>query len=171
MYKVVKSFLFVSLVLCAFGITATYAAEKYGYVDISKAFDSYQKTKDYDSSLEKIQQDKEKERDQKESEIKKLEDKTKLLNDATKSEKEKDLEQKRQDLYEFMQKASIDLRKERDEKIKEILLDIQNVIEDYAKKNKFTIIFNDRVLLYAEKTMDVTDDIINLLNSKYKTKK
>ena len=160
----------VTIVFLMFSLTTVSAAEKYGFVDISKVFDSYKKTKNYDKVLEKEQKAKEKERDKKEAEIKKLEEKISLLSDAKKAKQEKVLEEKRQKLYEFMQGASVDLRKERDEKIKEILLDIQDIIDDYAKKNKFTLIFNDRVLLYANKSLDLTDEIAKILNGKNKKK-
>ena len=162
---------FVAIVFVMFSLTAVSAAEKYGFVDISKVFDGYAKTKNYDKTLEKEQKAKEKERDVKETEIKKLEEKISLLSEDKKAKQEKTLEKKRQGLYEFMQEASVDLRKTRDERIKEILLDIQDVIDDYAKTNKYTFIFNDRVLLYANKSLDITKEITKTLNTKYKKKK
>ena len=161
----------VVFVFMLFSMTTVSAAEKFGFVDISKAFDSYNKTKDYDKVLEKEQTEKEKERDQKETKLKKLEEKLGLLKEGKKKEsKEKELDKKRQGLYEFMQKASVDLRRTRDEKIKEILLDVQDTIDDYAEKKGFTVIFNDRVLLYANESLDITDEIIKIINKNYKGK-
>lgn len=171
MRKVIQSLTLAVAFMFVF-VTGVLAAEKFGFVDISKAFDSYNKTKDYDKVLEKEQSAKEKERDKKETAVKKLEEKISLLKDGKEKDKKiAELEKERQSLYEYMQKASVDLRKERDERIKEILLDVQDVIDDYAEKNKYTMIFNDRVLLYVNQELDITDKIIDVLNKQHKGKK
>jgi len=66
--------------------------------------------------------------------------------------------------------VALDLRKERDEKLKEILQDIEKVVQSYAQKNGYDFIFNDRVLLYGAANADVTQDIVDLLNGGYKNK-
>ena len=43
---------------------------------------------------------------------------------------------------------------------------IEGVVEKYAKGNGYTMILNDRVLLYGQKQDDLTDEILKILNSK-----
>ena len=71
-------------------------------------------------------------------------------------------------LQEFDQDARSELTKERDDMVRDILKEMNDVIRGYGEKNGYAIILNDRVLLYGQKTMDLTDDIIKLLNDSYK---
>ena len=66
------------------------------------------------------------------------------------------------------QQIALDLRKDRDEKLKEILQDIEKVVQSYAQKNGYDFVLNDRVLLYGAASADITQDIVELLNSGYK---
>ncbi|MBI5872609.1 MAG: OmpH family outer membrane protein [Candidatus Omnitrophica bacterium] len=152
-----------------FGICINaYAAGKIGYVDLSSTFDKYEKTKVYDEALASTQGAKEKELEKISGDIKAIEDKMSLLSEKEKATKQKELEDKNNKLKTMGQEIALDLRKERDEKLKEILQDIEKVIQSYAQKNGFDFILNDRVLLYGAATSDVTQDIVDLLNTNYK---
>jgi Skp family chaperone for outer membrane proteins len=48
--------------------------------------------------------------------------------------------------------------------VKDIVTEIDKVVQDYGKQNGYTVIMNDRVLVYGEETLDVTQDIIDILN-------
>jgi Skp family chaperone for outer membrane proteins len=56
----------------------------------------------------------------------------------------------------------------RDEIMKEILDQIQSTVQKYAKDKKYDLIFYRNALLYHNENLDVTQDIINVLNSQYK---
>ncbi len=159
------------LFLAIFGLSLNaYAAGKMAYVDLSSTFDKYEKTKVYDDALSSVQSGKEKELEQISNEIKALEDKMSLLSEKEKTAKQQELEGKKKQLTQMSQQVALDLRKERDEKLKEILQDIEKVVQSYAQKNGYDFIFNDRVLLYGAASADVTQDIVDLLNSGYKSK-
>jgi outer membrane protein len=156
--------------VCMFFLTAgvAFAAGKIAYVDLSTTFDKYEKTKVFDEALGAIQQEKEKSLTSLADEIKAIEDKMPLLSEKEKASKQKDLDEKSAKLKQVSQQVALDLRKERDEKLKEILQDIEKVIQSYAQKNQYDFIMNDRVLLYGAASADVTQDIIDLLNTEYK---
>lgn len=59
-----------------------------------------------------------------------------------------------------------ELRKEQEEKMKEILKDIQDAVKSHAEKSGITMVFNDRVLVYQTKSMDITGNVIEILNKK-----
>ncbi len=159
------------LFFAIFGLSyGAYAAGKMAYVDLSSTFDKYEKTKVYDESLAAAQSGKEKELEQVSNDIKSLEDKMALLSDKEKPAKQQELDEKKKKLTQMSQQIALDLRKQRDEKLKEILQDIEKVIQGYAQKNGYDFIFNDRVLLYGTASADVTQDIIDLLNGGYKGK-
>lgn len=155
--------------LLLFGLSLNaYAAGKMAYVDLSATFDKYEKTKSFDDALSAVQAEKEKQLEQSANEIKAIEEKLSLLSEKEKAAKTKELDEKRKKFQATGTQIAQDLRKERDEKLKEILQDIEKVVQDYAQKNSYEFILNDRVLLYGAASADVTQDIIATLNSKYK---
>ena len=160
-----------ALVFCA-GAQAQGAAgaKKMGVMDLSKVFDNYQRTKDYDVVLEGKTKDYEKTRNEKIDKIKDLQNKMALLKDDEKEKVTKVLETMRAELANFDQSQQTDLRKQRDEKIREILLEVEKVTSDFAKKEKYDIIFNDRVLVYGADGMDVSSQVLEILNAGYKKK-
>jgi Skp family chaperone for outer membrane proteins len=74
------------------------------------------------------------------------------------------LETKAKTLKDYVTQKESDLRKEQEDKMKEILQDIEGVVKTYSEKEGYTLVFNDRVLVYQNKTMDITDKIIAILN-------
>jgi len=140
------------------------AADKFGYIDLSRTFSEYNKTKTYDktlSSKEKVYTD---ERDKKVEEIKSFQDKLNLLNDKQREEKQGELQSKAKALQDFDRQKQADLRKEQEERMKEILKDIEEAVKKYSEKEGYTMVFNDRVLVYQTKSLDITGQIIDILN-------
>ncbi len=144
------------------------AQEKFAYIDLSKTFSEYKKTKDYDKTLgdkEKIYTDA---RDKKINEIKQLQDKIALMTDKEKQASQPNFEAKVNALKDYDRQQQTELRKDQDEKMKEILKDIEDAVKTYAKAQGFIMVFNDRVLVYQDKTLDITDKIIDIVNKGYK---
>lgn len=145
-----------------------FAEQKVAFVDLGSVFDGYEKTKTYDSRLEGSQKGKQEEIDKKVEEIKALQDKLALLSDKQKKKKQKEIDEKTKELQEFQRNSEMSLLKDRDERLKEILQDIQEVVESVAKKQKYDLIFNERVLLYGDDSMDISQTILKQLNEKNK---
>ena len=74
------------LFVCA-SVAPAFAAVKMAYVDLSQAFDQYEKTRTYDDKLSEVQTEKEKDLEQVANEIKGLEDKMSLLSEKEKAAK------------------------------------------------------------------------------------
>ncbi|MBM3255344.1 MAG: OmpH family outer membrane protein [Candidatus Omnitrophica bacterium] len=163
-------------VLCFLGILVAsfifigmaQAAEKIGYVDLSRTFSEYGKTKEYDKSLSEKETAYNSEREKKVNEVKQLQDKMNLLSDKEKENKKTELTNKIKSLQDLDREKQTDLRKEQDEKMKEILKDIEDAVKAYAQKEGYTLVFNDRVLVYQEKNLEITDKVIEILNKGYK---
>jgi len=169
-----KKFLFVltlSLFLGSFSFNSFSKDLKIGYVNIFKVFNAYDKTKKYDDMIAKEKTAKEKELDAQKKKITDMNDKLSLLKaDAQKKQKSKLTEEVKK--YRQMERTIyVDLKKKRDTKMKEIVNDINKVIEIYAKKKGFSYIFNNTAILYGNKKADVTDDIIKKVNEAYKKNK
>ncbi len=164
-------------VCCSFGLLVSgysplVAAEelKIGYVNLAKVFDGYERTKASDAELESKGKQKEAQLQQRMDELKKLRESLELLNDKAKDTKSSEAEAKADELQRFRTSTARDLRRERDRIAKEILQEIQASIEDYGKANGFSMVFDERSLLYAQPGFDVTDQVLQALNSRYHKK-
>lgn len=153
------------------GISLAQSDIKIGYVDLSRSFDEYKKTKDFDKALEKEGDTKQTEREKIVNNIRKMRDALELLNEKARRKKEQDIEAKIESLQKFDQDAKAELIKERDDMVRDILEEMNDVIQEYGKANGYSAILNDRVLLYGENSMNLTDEIIKILNHRYKGKK
>ena len=161
-----KKFLFFGVVIFALTILVgqAAAADKFAYVDLSRTFSEYGKTKDYDKVLTEKETAYNTERDKKINDIKQFQDKMNLLSDKEKEAKKAELETKVKDLQDFDRQKQTDLRKEQDERMKDLLKDIEEAVKQHAEKEGYTLVFNDRVLVYQTKSLDITDKIIVILN-------
>jgi len=147
--------------------TAAHAADKLAYVDLSKLFGEYNKTKDYDKVLSGKEGVYTAERDKKVNELKDMESKFNLLSEKEKPAKKTELEAKINVLKEFDRQKQTDLRKEQDEKMKEILKDIETAVKQHSEKEGYTLVFNDRVLVYQSSQYNITDKVLAILNAGY----
>lgn len=158
----------VIFILGAGNIWAETGAAKIGFVDLSRLFDEYDKTKEYDKVLEEKHKGFETERNAKVEKIREAQGKLGLLKEEEKGKVEEEIEKLKTDLMEYDRQKKTDLTKERNEKIREILLEIEKIVSDYAEKQSFSIILNDKVLIYGNQTMNVTEDILKNLNKNEK---
>ena len=141
------------------------AADKFGYIDLSRTFSEYTKTKGYDKTLsdkEKVYTD---ERDKKVAELKAYQDKLSLLSDKEREAKGAELQAKVKAFQDYDRVKQETLRKEQDERMKEILKDIEDAVKKYSEKEGYTMVFNDRVLVYQTKNMEITNQVIAILNA------
>ncbi|OGW91809.1 MAG: hypothetical protein A3D28_04560 [Omnitrophica bacterium RIFCSPHIGHO2_02_FULL_63_14] len=154
-------------VLFAAGMAApAFAVEKIGYVDLARVFDEYHKTKDFDKTLETKGTAKQAERDKMVAEIKKLKDEVELLSAKAKDDKQVVIDEKIKQLQDFDRLTRDALRKERDGMVREILKEIEGVIQVFGKSQGYTFIFNDRVLVFKSESADLTAPVIKALNAK-----
>ena len=143
---------------------------KVGYVDLSRTFDEYTKTQDSDGALESKTKAREAERNTMVEDIKRLKEEIVLLSEKKQQTQQDQIDEKIKALQDFDQEARNTLREERDNMVREILEEIDAVIQKYGKDNGYTVILNDRVLLYGDDTIEISQDIIDILNAGYKKK-
>ncbi len=154
------------------GASQAHAVEgKIGYVDLAKIFDDYQKTKEFDKSLEAKGAKKQAERDKTVAEIKKLRDEAELLSAKAKEDRQAQIDEKIKTLQDFDRTTRDALRKERDAMVRDILKEIEAVIQDFGKKQGYSFIFNDRVLVFKTESGDLTAQVSKALNDAYTAKK
>ena len=115
-----------------------HAADKFAYVDLGRSFSEYNKTKDYDKVLGAKGDVYTSDMQKKESEVKSFKDKFDLLSDKEKEAKKSELDTKMKTLEDYSRQKQTDLRKEQDEKMKEILKDIEGTIKQYSEKEGYS---------------------------------
>ena len=97
-----KRFLLAGLVsvffIFASGLAIAESQGKIGYIDLSKAFDEYQKTKDFDKELEGKGDMKQKDREKVVQDIRKMREELELMNKNSREKKEVDIEILRTDI-------------------------------------------------------------------------
>ena len=143
---------------------------KIGYVDMGKLFDGYERTKQSEAVLEKRGQQKEAELTQRLEDLKKMRQGLELLNDQAREVKSRDIEKQADDLRRFGNNTKEDLLKERDTIAKQIIHDIEQLVQAYAKTNGFSLILDERTLLYGQDSYDLTEDVLKQLNQQYSTR-
>ena len=164
------------LVVSGFITTQVHAAKafegKIGWVDLGRLFNEYEETKLYDDQLAKESKEFEDARQAKIDEIRDGQNKLALLKEDEKKKLQEDLDKQRAQLVEYDRQKRTDLLKKRDTSVREVLLKIEKVVADFAKKEGYTIVTNDRAIVYASPDLNITDPVLKILNENYsKTKK
>jgi len=155
-------------VMTSFTFTSFSKDLKIGYVDIFKVFNEYNKTKEYDKILDERKQKAEKQLEEKKSTLEKMQKKLSVIKEEEKDKEQAKIAKVVEEYRELERTAFIDIKKARDEKMKEIIEDINKIIDDYAKKNSFNLVVNENAVLYGDKVMDITSDILKIANKKNK---
>ncbi len=157
--------------------TAVYAADgtpavhKIGIVRLGKVFEDYERTKSSTAQLEALSNSKQAQREKQVAEIRGMRDELALLNDESRVERQKAIEEKLKDLAQFDQEVKNNLVKKRETSLKEILDEIEQTVSQYSKERGFDLILSDRAVLYSIDAIDVTGDIVTVLNTRYAAKK
>jgi Skp family chaperone for outer membrane proteins len=138
---------------------------KFASVDFEKVFNEYNKTKTEDAQLKATLDKKKAELEQKKAEVDKLREGLELLGEAARKEKEKEIRDKIKALADLRKTMEEDLVKERNDKWLAIYEEIKVVVAKYGKDKGYTVIFDDKALVYKAEGNDVTADVIAILNS------
>ncbi len=139
-----------------------------GYIDLAKIFDQYEKTKDSDKNLETEWQGRQSEIKVLREDITRLKDELEVLSESAKLKKQEVVDSKIKELQGFTKEIQDELTSERNEIVRQILKDIDTIINKYGESNGYDLILNERVLLYRAEGLDLTDKIVKILNDKYK---
>ena len=140
---------------------------KIAYVDLSKLFDNYQKTKEYDATLQKEGEDFQKQRDVMIQKIRDAQGKLALMKEDEKQKLQADIDKQKNEAMEFDKQKRTELAKKRDEKVREILLEVEKIVSAMSKQEGYTFVLNDRVLIYGDQELNITDKVLKTLNDSY----
>jgi len=135
---------------------------KIGYISLGRIFQEYKKVTDSNKQLDVVK----KELKDMIEEIKTLGKNFDQLNEKGQQERSKLVKDKEAEIM----RSRDELRKDEDRILREILKDIEQASGEIRKNGKWTYILDDRLLIDGPEDMDLTDEIIKLLNKSYKVK-
>ncbi|MBI3602085.1 MAG: OmpH family outer membrane protein [Candidatus Omnitrophica bacterium] len=168
-----KAVKFLSVVILGLFLTTTVHAKdlKIASVDLARVFDNYQKTKEYDAVLQKEAGAYQKQHDDMVNKIRDAQGKLALLKEDEKQKLQVDIEKQKTDLLGFDRQKRIELAQKHDNKVKEILLEIEKIVTDIAQKENYTFILDNRFLIYGDKDLNMSERVLKALNDSYPGKK
>ena len=135
---------------------------KMGYISLGTIFENYKKVADSNQEIDKVKE----ELKGKVDEINKLKEGFDTLSPEAKEERKKQMLAKQDDIRQ----RTLEVRKDEDRILREILKDIEKAAMELRKKKKLTYIIDDRLIIDGPKDMNLTDEIIKMLNESYKSK-
>lgn len=143
---------------------------KIGFVNLARVFDEYQRTKDSEAGLEARGKQKQAQLEAQFNELKKLRQGLELLNDQAREAKAREIEEKSDQFKRTKSQSERELVGQRNQVAKAILDEIGQVVSEYAKTNGFSLVLDQRSLLYGQDAYDLTNEILSTLNERYAAK-
>ncbi|PIQ82405.1 MAG: hypothetical protein COV76_03715 [Candidatus Omnitrophica bacterium CG11_big_fil_rev_8_21_14_0_20_64_10] len=135
-----------------------------GYVDMERVFDGYGGTSKHREEIDHYAKERKGERDKRVAEIQRLREEEIILNAEGRDARRQQFEDKLKDLAQFDRQVEGTLRQRKEEAIGAIIDKIQAAIEEHAKKTGLNLVLSDRVVLYHDDALDVTDEVLKILN-------
>lgn len=163
---------------------------KIGTVDVTKVFAEYEKSRDGRVTLEKHRSEMQDGLDKREKALKKIEQELEVLEAEEKLKKKAEFDEKRKEYTAYYTVNNKELQRKQSELWKDAYNEIGREIRGFGEKNDYDLILkadNDPIsgkglddiqlrvdikkVLYHSPRIDLTDEIINILNEKYKRTK
>ena len=151
-------------------VTSTYSAENIVFLDIDYILNNSNLGKSIYIELEKLNKENITKLNKKEKLIKEKQDtinKTKNVSTKEKLEKDIILFNKEVEQYKIEKKKILDdFKLKKNEELDNFLIKINPIIQEYMKSNSIDIILEKNQIFIGNKTKDITNEIIELINKK-----
>ena len=149
-----------------------YADNKIIYIDINKIISNSESGKYLNKELNKINNENITEFKNIEKELKVEEEsilkQKNILKESEFNSKVNELREKVKSYNEFKNKKNNDLKKLRDNAAKKILDILNLILSEYSAKNSISLIIDKKNIIIGKSELDVTNQIMDLLNKKIK---
>jgi outer membrane protein len=90
------------------------------------------------------------------------------LNAQTRAQMQRDIEVNDRELKRFQEDTQVEITRRRDEILADENGKIQNLLNEYAQKNGFSVIFlRNETQIYVDPSLDVTQDIVRAYDESY----
>jgi outer membrane protein len=145
---------------------------KIGFVDIQRVIAESQagkRAKDrFQAQVKKVETELMKERQDLERLRNDIDKKGPLLRDDERRNMEAEFQKRSINLQRTMGDYQQDLRQRESEMMSEILKDLEVIVNEVGKSDKFTLILERSQILYSDKGIDITNKVIETYNSRIK---
>ncbi len=168
---------FVILAALALGSVSSFAADeatKVAVVDMQKALQSVEAGKKAKAQLEKDFNTKKKMLQDEEGAIRKLTEEFKkqtlALSEDAKAKKQQEIQERIMKFQENTARSQGEIQQKEAELTAPILKNLRDMIKEVATKKTFAIIVdkNENTVLFAQDSLDLTQEVVNAYNAKYK---
>ncbi|UGU18047.1 OmpH family outer membrane protein [Sinomicrobium kalidii] len=151
---------------------------KIAFVDNTKLINDYQEKKDVEAKFKGKLDTFEKKTDslskalQAEAQV--FQNEASKMSQSKAQEKYNTLMQKRQQIQQQVQQEEMQLQQESQEQIDSLIEKVRDFVKEYGKNNGYTYILGANEagsVLYGEEGKDITEEVLKILNEKYKEEK
>ena len=142
---------------------------KVGVIDVEKVYSSYDKAKASAVDFQKERKIKQAEMDKKQADLKALVDeynkKKDKMRDGDKKDLEKKINDKKVEVLNYKRTTDAELIAKNRDVAQSRLKEVANAVQSYAKDKSFDLIIDKKSLPYFSNALDVSDEIIKLVNT------
>ncbi|HMF49596.1 MAG TPA: OmpH family outer membrane protein [Candidatus Saccharimonadales bacterium] len=164
------------LVVATLALSVSFASAqermKIGYIDVQRVIAESQSGKRakerFQVQVKKAEADVQKERQDLERLKSDLDKKGPLLKEEERRSMEADLQKRSVILQRTMNDYQQDLRQKESEIMSEILKEVEQIVNEVGKAEKFTLIFERSQIIYSDQGIDITSKVIETYNSRVK---
>jgi len=168
----VKYWLVVATLVLCFSVSYAQERIRIGYIDIQKVIAESQAGKRardrFQAQVKKAEADIVKERQEIERLKMDLDKKGPLLKDEERRNIESDLQKRSVNLQRSMSDHQQDLQAKNNEMMSDILKELEKIVNEVGKAEKFTLILERSQILYSDQGIDITSKVIETYNSRAK---
>ncbi len=167
-----KYWLVVGMLVVSCSVALAQERIKIGFIDIQRIIAESQagkKAKDrFQAQVKKAEADVQKERQDLERLKSDLDKKGPLLKEEERRNLEADFQKRSVSLQRTMGDYQQDLQRKNNEMMAEILKELEQVVTEIGKAEKFTLILERSQILYSDQATDITSRVIEVYNSRVK---
>ncbi len=164
------------LVIATLALSVSFASAqermKIGYIDVQRVIAESQSGKRakerFQVQVKKAEADVQKERQDLERLKSDLDKKGPLLKEEERRSMEGDLQKRSVILQRTMNDYQQDLRQKESEIMSDILKEVEQIVNEVGKAEKFTLIFERSQIIYSDQGIDITSKVIETYNSRVK---
>lgn len=167
-----KYWLVVGMLVLGYSLSFAQERIKIGYIDIQRVIAESQAGKRardrFQTQVKKAEADILKERQDIERLKSDLDKKGPLLKDDERRNIESDLQKRSVNLQRSMSDYQRDLQSKNNEMMSDILKELEKIVNEVGKAEKFTLILERSQILYSDQGIDITSKVIETYNSRTK---
>jgi len=170
----VKYTLVVICMLLVANLAAAQDRVNIGFIDVQRAISESvagKRARDrFQSQVKKAESDLVKEKQELERLKSEFDKKSPLLKDDERRNLEVDLQRRAVNYQRAMGDQQQELRQKEGEMTADILKELEKIVAEVGKADKFTIILERSQILYSDQATDITNKVIEVFNSRSKSK-